>query len=368
MGNRGRAHGGAIIAVAAAILVALILPGVAQADTIGSPLFGDSAPVGCAENNTCILTQGRLDGDVFNNVVSEDGTITGFTFRHVTGDVKFVVLREEGASDYAVVGSTDAITGSGDDEDEAYTLTPGIPVRQGDFIGLALDENATVGARDATGEDTNLLELTDSETPVLAADDRSVELFLRATWEPTETDPGPGPGTDPIFEDDDGGSFSTAVPDPLAALKAGARPKVKISAKAMRASKKYSVAITVRNPNGYRVKGKLSLKAKGLKLGSKAFSIGAESSKSVRVKLSGKARRRLGRRRKMKVTASASFKGPIGKAGSAKQSITIKAPKRPKPKKRTPSGGGGGGGLFPTPFCVPHIEYDANGWAHAVPC
>jgi hypothetical protein len=351
-----------------AILVGMALPGAAEADTIGSSLFGESTPVGCAENTTCILAQGRLEGDVFNNVVSQDGTITGFTFRHVTGDVKFVVLREEGASGYAVVDSTDAITGSGDDEDEAYTLTPGIPVRQGDFIGLALDQNATVGARDATGEDTNLLELTDSSTPVLAAEDRSAELFLRATWEPAGTDPG-GPGTGPIFEDDDDGSFSTAVPDPLAALKAGARPKVKISAKATRASKKYSVAITVRNPNGYRVKGRLSLKAKGLRLGSKAFSIAAESSKAVRVKLSGKARKRLARKRKMKITASASFKGPIGKAGSAKQSITVKAPKRPKPKKRTPSGGGGGGGgLLPRPFCVPHIEYDANGWAHAVPC
>src|SRR5687768_9421423 len=140
MGNRGRAHG-RVIVVVMAILVGMALPGAARADTIGSSLFGDSTPVGCAENATCILTQGSLDGDPLNNVVSEDGTITGFTFRHVTGDVRFVVLREEGASGYAVVDSTNTLTGSGNDEDEAYTLTPGIPVRQGDFIGLALDEN-----------------------------------------------------------------------------------------------------------------------------------------------------------------------------------------------------------------------------------
>ncbi len=145
---------------------------------------------------------------------------------------------------------------------------------------------------------------------------------------------------------------------------------MRILGKSVRASKKYSVKVTVKNPNGYRVKGPLALKAKRLKLGSKAFSIAADSTKTVTVKLSRKARSRLARRGKMKVSARAVFKGPIGKAGSVTKTLTVKAPPKPKRKVRRPSpgGGGGGGGLFRPPICVPHTEYDADGWAHAIPC
>ena len=144
---------------------------------------------------------------------------------------------------------------------------------------------------------------------------------------------------------------------------------MRILGKSLKASKKYSVKITVKNPNGYRVKGRLTLKAKRLKLGSKAFSIAADSTKTVTIKLSRKARARLARRRTIKASASASFKGPIGKAGSVKKTFTVKAPPRPRRKARQPStGGGGGGGLFRPPICVPHIQYDAEGWAHAIPC
>jgi hypothetical protein len=369
MGIMARAHGRATLALSITIL-ALALPGAARAAITGSDLTGASAPIGCAQNATCILSQNEIDGDVFANVVDDDGVIDGFTFRHVTGDVAFVVLRQNTNDSFQVVDSTNYVTGSGSDEEESYTLDTPIPVQRGDFIGLALDTGATVGARDATGESTSILEFTDANPPVLEASDVESELFLQASWQANE-DPDPGPGPDPGFDFGGGDDGSvTATPDPLAALKAGARPKVRISGKAARASKKYSVSITVRNPNGYRVKGRLSLKSKGLKLGSKAFSIAPESSKSVKVKLSGRARSRLARRRKMKVTASATFKGPIGKAGSARKSLTVKAPKRPKPRRRAPSGGGGGGGNPFTPriFCVPHIEYDANGWAHAVPC
>ena len=360
MDTATRAHGRALLALSITIL-GLALPGAAHAAITGSSLTGDSTPVGCAENPTCILSQDEVGGDVTNNVVPEAGTITGFTFRHVTGDVAFVVLRQT-QSGFSVVDSTNYVTGSGNDEEEPYSLTSGIAVQAGDFIGLALATGATVGARDATGEDTNLLELTDATSPVLVANDQAAELFLQATWEPNEG--GTGPDTGPDLGGDSGGD-STAVPDPLAALKAGARPKVAISGKSVRASKKYSVTITVRNPNGYRVKGTLALKSKGLKLGKKSFSIAPESSKSVKVKLSGKARRRLARRRVLKAVATAAFKGPIGKPGSARKSVKIKAPERPR--KRTQNRGGGGG-LFRPPLCVPHIEYDADGWAHAIPC
>jgi hypothetical protein len=223
-----------------------------------------------------------------------------------------------------------------------------------------------VGARAAgASEGTDLVEFTDEGSPDVAANDQKAELFLQATYEPAET----GPGPDPDLGFDDGSDLVTPTPDPLAALKAGQKPKVRILGKSVRASKRYSVKVTVKNPNGYRVKGRLALKAKRLKLGSRTFSIAADSTKTVTVKLSRKARSSLARRGKMKVSAVATFKGPIGKAGSVKKALTIKAPPKPRRKARQPStGGGGGGGLFRPPICVPHIEYDANGWAHAVPC
>lgn len=364
MGLPLRAQGRALLFLSTLTLV-LAAPSAAHAARTGSLLFGNSSPITCAENTSCILSQGDVDGDPSNNVVSEDGTITDFTFRHVDGDVAFVVLRQTG-SGFSVVDRTNYVTGSGDDEEESYNVT-GVSARAGDFIGLALAPGASVGARDATGDTgTNVLEFTDANPPALVADDQAAELFLQATYEPNDTSP---PPDDSGF--DFGGDTSSAEPDPLAALKAGARPKVTISGKAVRASKKYSIRITVRNPNGYGVRGKLSLKSKGLKVGSKSFAVAPESTASVRVKLSRKARSRLARRRTLKATVSASYKGPIGKAGSSKKRVTLKAPKRPKPRRRRPSGGGGGGGgggLFRPPLCVPHIEYDANGWAHAVPC
>ena len=348
--------------------IALLVPGAAQAATTGSALAGTSSPVTCAANPTCILSQGDLGGDPLNNVVRENGTITGFTFRHVTGDVAFVVLRSAGGGNYSVVGSTGFLTGSGDDEEESYSLPSGIAVKEGDFIGLALDTGASVGARAAAGESTDLVEFTDEQSPSVAANDRDAELFVRATYEPADTGPGPDPDPDLGFDDDDEEDLDTPIDDPLAALKAGRRPAVRILGKSTRASRKYSVRVTVKNPNGYRVKGRMTLKAKRLKLGSKAFSIAAESTKTVTIKLSRKARSRLARRGKMKARASATFKGPIGKAGTVKKTLTIKAPRKPKRRVRRPSTGGGGGGLFRPPICVPHIEYDANGWAHAIPC
>ena len=364
MGNRIHAYGRALLTLTV-FMIALALPGAAQAASTGSDLIGTSSPVTCEENPTCILSQGDVGGDPLNNVVREDGTITNFTFRHVTGDVAFVVIRSNGGGSFSVVGATDYLTGSGDDEEESYTLRNGIAVREGDFIGLALDTGASVGARAAAGEPTDLIEFTDEQSPEVTANDQAAELFLNATYEPADAGPGPDPD-----QGSDDGALITPTPDPLAALKAGQKPKVRILGKSIKASKKYSVKVTVKNPNGYRVKGKLTLKAKRLKLGSKAFSIAADSTKTVTIKLARKARSRLARRRKMKASASASFKGPIGKAGSVTKTLTVKAPPKPKRKVRRPSpgGGGGGGGLFRPPICVPHIEYDADGWAHAIPC
>jgi hypothetical protein len=297
------------------IILALALPGAASAATIGSNLDGTSSPLGCEIEPTCILSQNELEGDIEANVFSQPGTVTGFTFRHVTGAVAFVVLRMTDNGGYTVVKATSAVTGSGRDERQTYLLKPGIHIRQDDFIGLALAPGASVGARDAEDEETTLLELANGPAPILLNDEEAAELFLQASWVPSATDLGPTYG------------LVSTVPDALASLRAGERPTVRISTTRVRASKRYSVAIAVRNPNGYRVKGRLSLRRRGRKLGSRAFSVRAHSSRSVRVTLSRRARRLLARRRKLRVTARAFVRGPIGRAGRASRRITITAPR-----------------------------------------
>jgi hypothetical protein len=293
----------------------LALPGVAEAAVTGSSLAGISEPVGCSGHAPCILAQDELDEDPYANAFTQPGTVTSFTFRHVTGRVNFVVLRETDDGDYVLVNSTTAVTGSGADEEQTYTLRPGIHVREDDFIGLALAGNATAGARDAADEFTNLLELTVAPLPDLVSDTISSELFLQARWDPSATELGPTYGT------------VTAMPDPLAALRAGARPHVRISARAVRASRRYSLPIKVTNPNAFRVTGRLSLRLRGRKLGARSFSLRPGVTRSVRVRLSRKARVLLRRRRKLTVTASAFVRGPIGTAGRTTQRITIKAPR-----------------------------------------
>jgi hypothetical protein len=271
--------------------------------------------VGCDVDPTCILAQDELDGSFETNVFSQPGTVTGFTFRHVTGGVTFVVLREANDGGYALVKATSAVTASGRDERQSYVLKPGINVRGGDFIGLALASGATVGARDAEDEETTLLELANGAAPALLNDEEAAELFLQAGWTPSAADLGPTYG------------LVRTLPDALAPLRAGERPRVRISARPERASKRYSVAIVVSNPNGYRIKGRLALRRSGRKLGSRAFSLRPHSSRSVRVRLSGRARRLLARRRKLSVTARAFVRGPIGRAGRTSQRITIRAPR-----------------------------------------
>jgi hypothetical protein len=292
----------------------LALPGVAEAAVTGSSLAGISEPVGCSGDAPCILAQDELDEDPYANAFTQPGTVTSFTFRHVTGRVNFVVLREAFDGAYELVNSTTAVTGSDADE-QTYTLRPGIHVREDDFIGLALAGNATAGTRDAADEFTNLLELTVAPLPDLVSDTISSELFLQARWDPSATELGPTYGT------------VTAMPDPLAALRAGARPHVRISARAVRASRRYSLPIKVTNPNAFRVTGRLSLRLRGRKLGARSFSLRPGVSRSVRVRLSHKARVLLRRRRKLTVTASAFVRGPLGMAGRTTQRITIKAPR-----------------------------------------
>ena len=84
------------------------------------------------------------------------------------------------------------------------------------------------------------------------------------------------------------------------------------------------VSVRLTNPNGYKVKGKLTLTRKGRKVGSKRLLDRlAAAQKTVKVKLSGRARRALRRAGKLKLKASATVKGPDRQARQLKASFTV---------------------------------------------
>ncbi len=114
----------------------------------------------------------------------------------------------------------------------------------------------------------------------------------------------------------------------------------------MKISKRGVGAISITNPNGYALKGTLSLAAGKLKLGKAKVSLAANATKAFKFKLSKKALRRLRKKRRLRATATAKLKGPIGKTATIKKRVTLKAPAKPKRKKRRRSGGGGTGNLW----------------------
>jgi hypothetical protein len=57
------------------------------------------------------------------------------------------------------------------------------------------------------------------------------------------------------------------------------------------------------------------------------------------VKLSSKGMKRLKKKRKLKALAVARVRGPIGRTATIKKKLTLKAPARPKKKRRAPTGG-----------------------------
>ncbi len=137
---------------------------------------------------------------------------------------------------------------------------------------------------------------------------------------------------------------------------------MRILGKTLKVSKKGVLKVTVANPNDFRLKGKVSLKAGRLKVGSKAFSIGAaKRSGTVRIKLSRRAFRTLKRRRRMAVTATVTGRGPIGKSRTLRKKLSIKAPPRPK-KRRRRTGGGGGGLGGQNPCGTPVFEPGTNNY------
>jgi hypothetical protein len=313
------------------VVAVLAVPASASAAEIGSDLQGAQVQISCGTGNACILTQDTIGGDSSVNVAPAAGRLTSFRVKGAVGSFRFVVLRVSGGS-LSVAHQTPELTGEGAGSDESYTFTSPLAVQAGDFIGIQISATGEVGARDATADgDTNLAQFSADGT-LTREPDGPFELFLSATFVANTA------ATPPVTR-----TPATTRPDPLAALRAGRRPKVTVGGGAVTVSRKGVALIALTNPNGYAVKGSLSLAAGKLKLGKGKVSLAARANGRVRVKLSKKALRRLRTRRRLRATATAKVTGPVGKAGVTRKKLTLKAPARKRKRRAAPPSGGGGG-------------------------
>ncbi|MEA2330997.1 MAG: hypothetical protein QOH58_1135 [Thermoleophilaceae bacterium] len=311
----------------AVVAVLLAAPAGAQAITIGSDSLGSPAgdTVQCGTYDPCVLIQDDIGGGLIR-VPSGDWIVTSWRTRGASGSMALEVLQPTGGTSSSLEGTFKSesaeVLGAGGGSVQQFPTR--LPASGGDMIGVAIDAAGGIGAN-AAGPGTTFYEAppTANFTTNLSG---TYELLLQATLEPDSDGDGFGDATQ------DGCSTSPSTqgacpqppgpPDPLAALRAGKKPKVTIS-KSKVGAPKGVVAVVLNNPNGYRVKGRLTLTRKGRKVGSRSYSIAAGDQRAVKVKLSRKARRALKRAGKLKLKASATVKGPIGKRGSSKGSFTV---------------------------------------------
>lgn len=346
---------------ATAVVGVLAFPAAVHAFDMGSSRL-DTASIGglpcTTASSSCIQIQDAIDGDQTGNIVpSGGGIVTRFRIREASNDIALTVLRQTESGLSQVAGTAD-VYGSGEDEIQSFTTH--VVVEAGDYVGLKLGPGASIGVLEG-GEGTNAFELSDAPQPQLIDAAERYELLFDVRVEPDQDGDGKGDETEEpgVRETDE----PDARPGPLAALRAGAKPGARIVGKRFKVSKRRIVRIKIANPNAYKLRGKLRLAAKGLKLGTKSFSVRGKGRKTVTIKLPRKGFRALGRRRALNAVARATVRGPIGKSGTVKKSVRIKAPPKPKPKPQRRKGGGGGtGGTGPKWEC--RREFESGGYEY----
>ena len=365
------------------------MPSSALALEIGSSNLGSAAQKTqvCANPSaSCLGTQEMIDGDDSVNVVPAGyRELTGFAFQSST-DVALVILRQTGPSSFSRVTVTPSYNGLGDNTPGYVTFPGGIRVQPGDFIGVRYGPGDHLAALSGTAGQTRAWEMSDLSSPTILNIDDEMELLLSASVEPDDDndglgddtqDPdggigsGGGGGGDDDFSFDPGsGDTTQATPapsDPLAPLRAGKRPRARILGKRYKVSKKWTVKIRIANPNRFRIRGRLRLRRKRLKVGSKRVRVAPNKRKRIRFKIRGRTRRLLYRKRRLKVKAVLKVRGPIGKSRTVRKTLVLRAPKRPRPRRPRNGGGGGGGGNLPgtnlcgSPVYVPgSFNYDGT--------
>jgi hypothetical protein len=301
----------------------------AGAITIGSDKLGSPSPAffGCSTPDPCILIQDTIAGAPVR-VPQGTWILTSWRVRGADGTVGLQVIQPTGGTADTLEGTVKAsspdLAGAGQGADAVQSQDVRIAVTSGDMLGLGLDSGASVGGLAADGS-TTIFEAPLS-SPFTTNGVGNVEQLVQATIEPDADGDGFGDATQdgcPTSGSTQGACpLPPGPPDPLAELKAGGKPKIRLASRKVGAPKG-TVAVPLVNPNGYAVSGTLKLKRKGKVVGSKRYSIPSSGSTKVKVKLSRAAKTALKRAGKLKLAAGASVKGPIGRAGALRATLSV---------------------------------------------
>ena len=364
----GRRDVGALQAVARAphllrvplFAVLLVLVGSAPASastTVGSGSLNvsGSSQIQC-DAAPCVLIQDTINGGY---VAPPAGVITSWSVRNAAGTIALRVLRQRGT---AIAGELHATaisesadeTGSGSDS-APQTFATRQRVNAGDYLGITLQSDSRIGAYAGDGND----DLFEVPADVADVDDTTADQYEQLVQVEVEADAdGDGYGDETQDACPTNGSTSgpcprpivapvlIAKPDPFASVRR-VGPKMTLSPRSPRAGKTGTLSLTVKNGAGVAVKGKVALSSKlgprkRVGIGSKRFSVPANGSAAVKIKLSKKARRALRRKSPLAVTATTTAKGAQGKGSKRKTKLKVrryrkgaKAP--PKPKGRNGS-------------------------------
>ena len=343
-----------------ALVVVLVGSAPASASTTvgsGSLNTSGSGQVEC-DAAPCVLIQDKIDGAY---VAPPAGVITSWSVRNAAGTVALRVLRPRGALVPGQLHATN-VSESADEEASggdsvAQTFLTRQRVAAGDYFGITLQSGSRIGAYGGDGDDP-LFEVTSLAADVEDTSADQFEQLLQVEVEPDADSDGYGDET----QDGCPTNGSTAGPcpappppppgpappqvDPFAAVRTTG-PRMTLSPRSSRLAKDGSLRLTVKNGAGVAVKGKVSLSSTAAKLarrtaivvGSKRFSVSANGSATVKIKLSGKARRAL-RRRKLALTALTTAQAAQGKRSTRKDKLTVRRYKKGR-RKAPPKGRNG---------------------------
>ena len=331
---------------------ASVTVGSGKLNTAGSlQLLCDSPP--------CVTIQDKIDGAF---VATPTGVITSWSVRNAVGTIALRVLRLRGglvAGELHATSISESADRTGSSADVVpQTFATRQPVKAGDYFGIVLQDSSRIGAYAGAGGDDDNFEVPSGDVDVDDTTADQYEQLLQVEVEPDADGDGYGDETQdacPTNRFTSGACPRPIIapvpivqPDPFASVRR-VGPKMTLSRRSPRAGKTGAVSLIVKNGASVAVKGKVALSSKlarrkPVAIGSKRFSVPANGSATVKIKLSKKARRALRRKSRLAVTATTTAKAAQGKSSKRKTKLIVrrykkgaKAPRVVKPKGRNGS-------------------------------
>ena len=324
------------------------------ATTVGSPSLSSSGstPVTCS-TFPCVLVQDQIAGA---DVATPKGVITSWSVRNAGGTIALRVLR--GRRDESVEGELHATnvsesadeTGSGSDS-APQSFGSRQPVEAGDYIGITLVSGSSVGDLASSGDQLFEVDGDLALTDVDSTSPENFEALFSARVEPDADGDGFGDESQdacPSRADVQAACPVASPPPPFVPpapafvppppafvppASTAATAKVRLGSRSA-TFKRGKAAIKLKNANAVGVKGKLSLKLGKKVVGSRSYSLAAGVAQAVKVKLAKAARKRIGRRGKVKLSLIVTAKGATGKTFKTAAQLTVKKATRRKVNRR----------------------------------